>query len=72
MTHSLSLCLSTGKKQINQNTVLITIKMNETGTGFNILLENPSHLAQDRAVSSTPAAIKLEVKPCMTEVTDWH
>jgi hypothetical protein len=46
--------------------------MNDISTDFNILLENPSNLAQDTAVPSAPTAIKMEVKPCQTRVVGWH
>jgi hypothetical protein len=48
------------------------MKMNDTGNDFNILLENPSDLAQDTAVPSTPTAIKMQVKPLKTMVVGWH
>jgi len=46
--------------------------MNDTGNDFNVLLENPSNLAQDTAVPSALAAIKMQVKPCTTVVVGWH
>jgi len=48
------------------------MKMNDTGNDFNILLENPSDLAQDTAVPSAPTAIKLQVKPFKTMAVGWH
>lgn len=46
--------------------------MNDISSDFNILLENPSNLAQDTAVPSAPTAIKMEVKPCQKRVVGWH
>jgi len=48
------------------------MKMNDTSNDFNILLENPSNLAQGTAVPLAPTAIKMQVKPCKAMVVGWH
>jgi len=48
------------------------MKMNDTKSDFNILLENLSDLAQETAVPSAPTAIKIQVKPRITMVVGWH
>jgi hypothetical protein len=48
------------------------MKMNDTGNDFNVLLKNPSNLAQGTPVRTAPTAIKMQVKPCTTMVVGWH